>query len=279
MTTRQIVVGANGSASGSAAVRWAALEAQLRGVDLHIVVAYQWRIPGRSFSSRGELVHSAGEHVTAILDTAMNEARSCAAGVRVRGSAIVGKPVPVLLEAAVGADLLVVGGRDRGDPGPMLGRVTSQVATYAPCSVAVVRPSGREDTNMIMVGLDDSADASTTAGAAFEEAALRPSSTLLAVTAITTPPSGDPLTVERERRGSLIEQLAPWRDKFAEIAVTVDIVHADAGTVLVDRSRRADLLVVGAGSRTSFEALRLGPIRLHLLHHARCPVLIARPHD
>jgi nucleotide-binding universal stress UspA family protein len=279
MTARQIVVGVNGSASGRAAVRWAAVEAQLRRVDLHVIVAYQWRIPGRSFTSRGELVRTAGEHVTAILDAAISEARSYAANIRVSGSAIVGAPVPVLLEAAAGADLLVVGGRDRGDPGPLLGMVTSQVAAYAPCSVAVVRPDGPVGADMIVLGLDDSPGSSTAAGAAFEETALRSSSTLRAVTAFTAPSGRDPRTIAGERRRNLTEQLAPWRNKFPEVSVSLDVVHADAGITLVEKSRRAGLLVVGAGDRTDFEALQLGPIRLHLLHHADCPVLIARTHD
>ncbi|GIF01531.1 universal stress protein [Paractinoplanes rishiriensis] len=279
MTTGQIVVGVNGSASSSAAVRWAVTEAQLRRVDLHVVVAYQWRIPGRSFTSRSELVHTAGEQVTAILDAAVSQARSIAADIRVWSSAVVGEPVPVLLEAAARADLLVVGGRGRGERGRMLSVVTSQAAAYAPCPVAVVRPHDREDKNMIVVGLDDTPDASTTAGAAFEEAALRPSSTLLAVTAVTMLPGSDLRTIRRARRHDLIELLAPWREKFPEIPVAVDVVRADAGAVLVEKSRRASLLVVGAGARTHFDAMRLGPIRLHLLHHADCPVLIAQTPD
>ncbi|HEX5201818.1 universal stress protein [Paractinoplanes rhizophilus] len=279
MNGRHIVVGVNGKASSTAAVRWAAAEAQLRRVDLHVVLAYQWRIPGRTFTSRGELVRTAGEHATAILHAAVSEARSRAPDIEVRASAVVGEPVPALLEAAAGAGLLVVGGRDRGDPGPMLGVVTSQVAAYAPCSVAVVRPGGHPDTNLVVVGLDDSPAASTTAGAAFEEAARRTSPALHAVTAFTAPRGSDPRTIAGERRRSLMAQLAPWRDKFPEIPVTVGVVHADAATVLVEKSRRAGLVVLGAGDGADFEALQLGPIRLHMLHHAESPVLIARTRD
>jgi nucleotide-binding universal stress UspA family protein len=277
MTAPTIVVGVNGSAGSAAAVRWAAVEAQLRGADLHVVVAYQWRVPGRSFTSRGELVRTAGENATVILDAAVGQARSCATKVRVRGTAIVGDPVPVLLEAAANADLLVVGGREHGAPGLMLDEVTSQIAAYAPCSVAVVRPNNSDGTPTIVVGLDDSPDASTTAGVAFEEAALRPSSTLLAVTAFTVPPGCDRRSIEDGRRRALAEQLEPWRNKFPEIPVVIKVIHADAGSALAQKSRQAGLLVVGAGRSTNFEAMRLGPIRLHLLHHAACPVLMARP--
>ncbi|UQU62325.1 universal stress protein [Couchioplanes caeruleus] len=263
MTAPGIVVGANGSATSTAAVRWAAAEAQLRGVGLDVVVAYQWRIPGRSFASRGELVRTTGAHVREILDAAVNEARSSAEGVPVRGAAIVGDPVPVLLEAATDADLLVVGGRGRGSPGPLLSPVTTQLAAYAPSSVAVVRPGWSSDRRTVVVGVTESPGASTTMGTAFEEANLRRPATLLAVTAQTGP-------------DRVLDQLAPWRGKYPEVPVVCHVASGEPGAVLVEKSREAGLLVVGAGSHQDFEGLRLGPIRLHLLHHAECPVLIAR---
>ncbi|MGA5299790.1 universal stress protein [Nucisporomicrobium flavum] len=262
MTAPVIVVGVNGSATSTAAVRWAAAEAQLRGAGLDVVVAYQWRIPGRSFASRGELVRTTGAHVREILDAAVHEARSSAAGVPVRGAAIVGDPVPVLLEAATDGDLLVVGGRGRGSPGPLLSPVTTQLAAYAPCSVAVVRPGWSAGHHTVVVGVTDSPGASATIGTAYEEANLRRPATLLAVTA---QPGSDRVLDD-----------SPWRDKYPEVPVVRDVAPGDPGAVLVERSREAALLVVGAGGHEDFEAQRLGPVRLHLLHHAECPVLIAR---
>lgn len=277
MSRPRVVVGVSGSANSTAAVRWAAVEAQLRGADLHIVLAHHWRIPGRHFKSRGELLRTTRERVTTILDTAMSLARSAAADVHVQGAGEVGDPVPVLLDAAAHADLLVVGGRSRGTPGPMLSTVTSQIAAYASCPVAVVREGCRTDRNTVVVGIDDSPAAVATARMAFEEAVLRRAGTLLAVTAYAAPPPGSGLRVtEADLRRRLGDELAPWRDKHPEVALVCEVVGGDAGTVLVEKSRQAGLVVVGAGSRRDFEGLRLGPIRLHLLHHADCPVLIAR---
>jgi nucleotide-binding universal stress UspA family protein len=277
MTTPRIVVGVNGSTTSTAAARWAAVEAQLRNVDLHLVVAHRWQIPGKRFTSRSELLHATGERVTAILDAAVHQARSAAAGVRVQGVAVVGDPVPVLLEAAADADLLVVGGRDRGTPEPMLGPVASQIAAYAPCSVVVVREGLCAAGNVVVVGMDDSPATAATAGVAFEEAALRQSATLLAVSAYTAAPPGSDLRVfEAGLHRRLGEEVTPWRDKYPQIPVVCEVINGNPGAVLVERSQRAGLLVVGAGSGRDFEGLRLGPIRLHLLHHADCPVLIAR---
>jgi len=258
-------------------VRWAAAEAQLRGVDLHIVLAYHWGIPGRHFKSRDQLLRTTGERVSAIIDTALGQARLAAPDVHVQGSGEAGDPVPVLLEAAADADLLVVGGRRRGTPGPMLTPVTSQVAAYASCPVAVVREGCRTDRNTVVVGIDDSSDLAATAHTAFEEAALRQGGSLLAVTAYAAPPPGtDPRGAEAALHRRLGDELAPWRDKHPEVPVRCEVVGGDPGNVLVEKSREAGLVVVGAGSGRDFEGLRLGPIRLHLLHHAECPVLIAR---
>jgi nucleotide-binding universal stress UspA family protein len=276
MTGPRLVVGVSGSTTSTAAVRWAAMEAQLRGADLHVVLAHQWRIPGRHFRSRDELLRGTGERVTAILDTALEQARSAAPDVQVQSSADVGDPVPILLEAAADADLLVVGGRRRGTPGPMLTPVTSQIAAYASCPVAVVREGCDTDRSTVVVGLDDSPAAAATARTAFEEAALRPAATLLGVTAYAASPGSDPRAEEAALHRRRADELAPWRDNHPEVPVRYEVVVGDPGRVLVEKSREAGLVVVGAGSRRDFEGLRLGPIRLHLLHHADCPVLIAR---
>ena len=46
---------------------------------------------------------------------------------------------------------------------------------------------------------------------------------------------------------------------------------------LVDASRDADLLVVGARGLGAFRALLLGSVSQHCAHHAQCPVMIVRP--
>ena len=54
-------------------------------------------------------------------------------------------PVRALIEAAEGADVLVVGARGRGGfAGLLLGSTSDQVTRHAPCPVTVV-PSDRKD--------------------------------------------------------------------------------------------------------------------------------------
>ncbi|MCO8277934.1 hypothetical protein M1L60_45920, partial [Actinoplanes sp. TRM 88003] len=81
---------------------------------------------------RSDLLRTAEERAAVVLDAAVLQAQSAAPDARTHGTAVVGSPVPVLLGAAADAGLLVVGGRAVGATRPMLGPVTSQIATYAP---------------------------------------------------------------------------------------------------------------------------------------------------
>jgi nucleotide-binding universal stress UspA family protein len=55
------------------------------------------------------------------------------------GRTVRGSPAPVLVEAAAGAELVVVGTRGLGGfAGLVLGSVTHHLAHHAPCTVVVV---------------------------------------------------------------------------------------------------------------------------------------------
>jgi nucleotide-binding universal stress UspA family protein len=56
--------------------------------------------------------------------------------------------------------------------------------------------------------------------------------------------------------------------------VTVESRHP--AQALVERSRGADLLVVGSRGRGGFKRLLLGSVSQQCAHHAECPVVIIR---
>lgn len=60
-------------------------------------------------------------------------------------------------------------------------------------------------------------------------------------------------------------------------AVERVVVEGGATNVLVDRSRGADLLVVGHRGRGGFLSLLLGSVALQCAQHADCPVVVVRP--
>jgi nucleotide-binding universal stress UspA family protein len=278
MIKTQIVVGVDGSVGSTAAVRWAAAEAQLHKAELHVLTAYHRQHPGRHFTTGGQAAPAAHEGATAVVHAAVMQARSVAPDVEVHGVALPGYAVPVLLHAAEAATLLVVGDRgDGGLPGLPFGSVGNEVATHARGSVVVVRGRSGADTGPVVVGVDDGPAAGTIIGHAFEEAALR-GAALVAVTAQTSgsPPAGSRASTAEAVLGSdLDSQLDPWREKYPEVPSEREVVAGRPDKVLIQRSRQARLVVVGP-RRHGFEGVLLGSVGTRLLQRADCPVLIAR---
>lgn len=144
MTTEEperprIVVGVDGSAHATDAVKWGARQAGLVGAVLELVTA--WGLP-RIYT--GPLPSPSDDkpaaHAEGILDDAERTARREHPGVAIRRSAIDGPPAQVLVEASRGATLLVVGSRGRGKfTGMMLGSVSRHCVTNATCPVLVLR--------------------------------------------------------------------------------------------------------------------------------------------
>jgi nucleotide-binding universal stress UspA family protein len=262
MVKLRIVVGADGSAGSTAAVRWAAAEALLRGAELRVLAADQRRDP-----------HQHGDDgAAAVVHDAVVQARTVAPDVDVKGVALPGYAAPLLLHAAEEAALLVVGDRRRGTlPGQPLGSVGSQVATHAKASVVVVR--GHPADGPVVVGVDDGPTAATIIGRAFEEAALRRAALL----AVTAQPNGDGRAAlgEEALGAGLDPHLDPWRSRYPSVPAEHEYAPGRPDRVLVQRCERAQLVVVGP-RRHGYEGVMLGAIGTGLLRRADCPVLIAR---
>jgi nucleotide-binding universal stress UspA family protein len=150
-----IVVGVDSSAGSQAALEFAIQEARFRKATLRVV--YAWLIPlplvlpGPMFGAvpieYGEpvegLVEEAREVAEKLLETVV--ARVDTTGVEVEPLAVEGQATTSLLEAAAGADLLIVGSRGRGGfKGLVLGSVSQQCSVHSPCPVVIVPASGEE---------------------------------------------------------------------------------------------------------------------------------------
>jgi nucleotide-binding universal stress UspA family protein len=280
-----IIAGTDGTDWGMTAVEWAAAEARRRGTPLRIVHAFDWDWHESRFEIGTKYVDVARELADAVAAEALDRAREVAPDVDVTTDTLLGHAAPRLLEAAQGAELLVLGSRGRGGfAGLLLGSVSQRLATHAPCPVVVIR-SRSVPGGPVAVGVDDSPTADQVLAAAFEAAAREECGLILVRSfAPAIPPwladlrRADIPTPEEKtvELGRIEEQLRPWRDKYPDVHVESVLTHDTAASSLVRGSNRTRLVVVGSRGHGEIAGTLLGSVGLQLLHHAACPVLIVR---
>jgi nucleotide-binding universal stress UspA family protein len=134
----RVVVGIDGSARSSGALRWAAAEAGARDADLDVVHA--WRDSAMAMAPAfAAIPDDATLEVSGrvVLDTAL--ADPALLEIRVHAYLVRDRPAPALIERASEAGLLVVGTRGRSRvAGALLGSVSRQLLHHAPCPVVVI---------------------------------------------------------------------------------------------------------------------------------------------
>jgi nucleotide-binding universal stress UspA family protein len=140
---KRIIVGVDGSEHARTALAWAADEARLRSATLE--VAMVWSYPYYADPVGGVYPRMAGfadleQQEQNVLDAEIARViGENTNGLTVDAKLLAGSTVPTLLEAAAGADLLVVGSRGRGGFGSLLLGSTSQhLVHHAPCPIVIV---------------------------------------------------------------------------------------------------------------------------------------------
>jgi nucleotide-binding universal stress UspA family protein len=138
----KVVVGVDGSEASRHALSWAAEEARLRGARL--VVVHAWTVPVAMAAPGLVPVPLDPEEWRAeaeqLLEREVDETLGADPGLPVERLAVPGSSAGALVDAAEGADLLVVGSRGHGGfAGLLLGSVSQQCAHHAPCPVVIVR--------------------------------------------------------------------------------------------------------------------------------------------
>lgn len=286
----RIVVGVDGTLESRHAVAWALEEAVRRTEPVELVHAYEYPPPLLPFydtaSELGE------DHLREVAREAM-KSEVAAAGAQepaasVTGEVREGPPIEVLLDAARDARLLVVATRGTGALGELVvGSTGTALAGQAACPVVVV-PSAKEpgtvaETGPVVAGVDGSAHGQAALRLALEEASLHGRSVVV-VHAWHAVPGGLSASAAAQRRRFradgvshellVSETLAGEGQRYPEVAVTAQVRQDHPVRALLDASRHASLLVVGARGTGGYPGLALGSVALAVLHHATCPVCV-----
>ncbi|MFI8891632.1 universal stress protein [Streptomyces paradoxus] len=284
-----VVVGVDGSEASLRAVDWAADEAALRGVPLHVVYASLWERYEHAVFPAGREPASERLLTDVLAVAAAKRARARVPGLTVTTEVVPEGPVPVLRRAARKAAALVLGSRGRGGAAELLlGSVCLAVAGRADGPVIVVRGDhdnrpGHRKGRPVVVGVPDPAADSDAVRFALREAARR-AAPVEAVRVwhrpaheITDHPgfTGEPVQVHEQRAAEALETgLRAPAGENPDVEVRRRIVEGQARTVLLDASADAALLVVGAGQPHGRFAHPVGRVTHAVLHHASCPVAV-----
>lgn len=289
MTTRPVLVGADGSEGALHGVRWAAHEAERLHTGLkivHVTPGYSAGSPALPIVPEGTL----RSYGASVLEKASSEAQEACPDLQIEVDLLTGGRVSGLVHAAEGAALLVLAteGKNLAErvwTGPTVTGVTSR----ATCPVVVV-PSGPEDRKSapsthgrVLVGYKSSHHAPEMFTAAF--ALARSLSAEVVVLHAWQMASGyDDVVANRvareefgQEQTKLIESLLhDLRELNPEVPVRIDVVHGQPAHALVAASSEADRLVIQRPAHGGMFH-HLGAVARAVLREAHCPVEVLAP--
>ena len=274
-----LVVGYDGSADSERALTWAIAAAKLRRRPLRLVAvldygAPDW-LPDRVEDARSraaEELSNVGDQPGGLTLTVLKPRNE--------------EATHALLRIAEDAHLVVVGARGHGAlAGMLIGSVSQHLGRHAECPVVVVREQHDVKASRIVVGHDYSPGSELALDYAFD-AAERTGAPLMVVhgwrhstaggAGMIMPLASDIADEIDSRRVELRDALAGWIDKHPGVEVHWEAIPLHPTRVLTDASEHAALVVVGSRGRGAFAGMLLGSVSMAVLHHARCPVAIAR---
>ncbi|MBW5480607.1 universal stress protein [Streptomyces bambusae] len=308
--SRTVIAAVDGSAESPAAAEWAAREARLRRLPLHILHVWQEWSPALAHAPFTGVDTAPGQATTAAQHWAERVPRELAdrlrvghPGLDITVEVVFGRPAEVLLEAAEKADVLVVGSRGLGAvAGFLAGSVSLSVIAHAERPVVVVRAGERAEDELrrgpgvgegrqeqcpdVVLGLDLARPCDELIAYAFEAADAR-SAALRVVHGWSVPrvagydpedvDPGHGVALGLREAGALTDALRPWRGKFPRVEVKEQSMVGRPADHLVEASQDAGLLVVGRRIRRAAVGAHIGPVTHAVLHHATTPVAVV-PH-
>lgn len=279
-----VVVGVDGSDNALGATRWAADLAARHGLALTLVHA----IPRLEWHFARDVAAEPERDGDAVLTAAAEAVRSAHPDLPIHAQTERGAVATALAEAGQSARLVVVG--TGAAEHRVLGGHAVRTVHRSPCPVVVWRPHVATRTGKplpVVVGVDES-DASTRALAeAFDIA--RPLHAPVTVVHMWEIGAAVGLgysqglmdwqlleVLQSQQRRRMDELVEPFTHKYRNAHVTKVFQDISPAKGLADLSREAQLVVVGSHGRGRLADSVLGSVSQSLIHHAECPVLVAR---
>lgn len=90
------------------------------------------------------------------------------------------------------------------------------------------------------------------------------------------PPEGYASQPEQSALDLLEKLVAALEARKPAVDVRTAIAEGNPAEVLIERSKEADLVVVGSRGHGGFRGMLLGSVSQHLVGHADCPVVVVR---
>lgn len=273
-----IVVGADGSDHGKAAIKWAANTAAAYGLPLTVLFARP------DATGTPQII----AEPTGLLGESVAEAEVGRTGLEVRALQTPESPVESLLTAGETADVLVLGSRGMGGFGGLLvGSTTLNVVPYADCPVVVVHgreqdpdtEEGEGNPGQVVLGYDGSPSANRAAAFAFRHAAaIGCGVVVVTVESTRSEPESrevDPsAALPGSDTGAFHSPVIVSAESFPDVPVSFVAGTGRPAEVLIEEARGAELLVVGNRGVGGFKRLVMGSVSQKLVAHASCPVAI-----
>lgn len=281
---RRVIVGIDGSEGSAAALQWAVDHADHLGAIVPTMTfvtglyAYGFDPDDGSMDRGGPYRQEAVDRLRTFLEERQPSLVAA-------GSVVEGRAGAALVDAAVGAELLVVGSRGWGARVDLsIGSVSAYCTRYSVAPVAVIPtvPPAVHDHLDVVVGFDGSDHAITALRWTLTH--LRRTATVFVVSAhLGGSVVGDPLSPSPEAA-----ELAAGRELEAAVApvlaglatrpsVELVVAPGDPREVLRTAAVDADVLVVGSRGHGVLEHLLLGSVASALVHHPTIPTIVV-PH-
>jgi len=283
----RILVGVDGSTASDAAVRYAGDVAARHGGELHVahvVTGYATLVP-----TAVEGLEEAGQ---AVLEQALALAgplveAGAPAGATVRGELLHGQRQAALLEAAKGADLVVLGFQPHSSLERLVtGSTTTALAAGAHCPVTIV-PDGWSGNHRGVVGVG--VKTVDTAGPLLRKAlgiARKRGARLeilhtwhlptTAYDALMLPDQLDTDGWSEDMHAALKEVCDPICADYPEVRTETRVLERHPAAALAGLGERVDLLVLARRARL-FPRGHLGGTARAMLREVPCPILVVPP--